>query len=104
MENERISELIRIIKTKPEIFIKNDTNKYSSYMYFFETLFIGIELCMEIKMERLISSWYTKNIEIKPSNISWFYFFEKQNQDLSETDKIKLLLDTMDDFFSNYLQ
>lgn len=93
--------LIRYLRDKPELILsKGDINTFETYVSFFEGLFFCVKILKEVNIEREISSWYQDKVEIKAPNMYWFAQFDLVNEDKNEQDKIKLLLNQLEDFFT----
>jgi hypothetical protein len=98
-----IVEFIQFIRKRPNmIFYKANENLSLNYINFFEGFLYGLEYNNPIDLERELSKWYQERVKFKAPNMNWFAQFESVNENLSETEKIEKLLDTLEEFFLNH--
>lgn len=98
------TELFRLLRNRPAMLMKGDTNSYLNYVVFFEGFFLSLKLFSEIYIERKVSSWYQNQVEFKAPNMYWFDQFDIVNENENDQRKIEFLITCLETFFKeNFL-
>lgn len=100
----QIPLLLKHLRHSPQLFIDGNVNEVKTYLIFFQGLFLAYKLIDLTDFEREISAWYQDYVKVKSPKLYWFYQFEIENEDKSESEKITTLLDNLESFFDSYFK
>ena len=96
---KNLNELIRLLRSKPELILKEDPKKLPTYISFFQGYFMCAKLTQGKSLERKLSKWYQDRADFKAPNMNWFSQFELIHKGKGEEEIIGLLLDDIEAFF-----
>ena len=96
---DKSKEMVHLMKKYSPLFMPGDQT-FDGYCRYFLGFFSGLEIAYGIKLERSISRWYQSRAEIKAPNVVWMYHLELCNKESSDEEKSRLLLDTLEDYFT----
>ncbi len=100
MEKQILNDILKVLKDTPLMIFSKEELNFNSYKIYIKGYCNGIEASTGMTLTLDITNWFQRKVNQKAS-IFWYDQLHSLNKGKSDTELIKILIDTLKDFVND---